>query len=67
LWRDEGEKTGGVRGPWPGPSPTPAEPLAGAAYVLASYLAGRQETDAQQTAQLLADALERQAKLLRFP
>ncbi len=44
----------------------PAEPLAGAACVLASYLAGRQETDAQQTAQLLADALERQAKLLRF-
>jgi hypothetical protein len=42
-----------------------AEWLASAAYVLASYLAEPEETDAKRTAQLLADALERQAALLR--
>ena len=43
-----------------------AERLAGAAYVLATYLENRQEPEAQQTAVLLTDALERQAGLLRL-
>ena len=42
-----------------------AERLASAAYVLATYLESRQEPEAQQTAVLLTDALERQAGLLR--
>ncbi len=43
-----------------------AERLAGAAYVLAAYLENRQEPEAQQTAVLLTDALERQAAALRL-
>ncbi len=36
-----------------------AERLASAAYVLSIYLEGREEPEAQQTAVLLTDALER--------
>ena len=43
-----------------------AERLASAAYVLATYLESRQEPEAQQTAVLLTDALERQAAALRL-
>ncbi len=42
-----------------------AERLAGAAYVLASYLENWLEPEAQQTGVLLRDALERQAAALR--
>ena len=42
-----------------------AERLAGAAYVLSVYLEGREEPEAQRTAVLLTDALERQAAALR--
>ncbi len=43
-----------------------AERLASAAYVLSIYLEGREEPEAQQTAVLLTDALERQAAALRL-
>ena len=43
-----------------------AERLASAAYVLTTHLENRQEPEAQQTAVLLTDALERQAAALRL-
>jgi hypothetical protein len=43
-----------------------AERLAGLAYVLSIYLEGREEPEAQRTAVLLTDALERQAAALRL-
>ena len=43
-----------------------AERLASVAYVLATYLEDREEPEAQRTAVLLTDGLERQAALLRL-